>query len=142
MPDFGAAFDFALANIQPGDYFQFQVRAMDARHPVLFRDGGHSLLRPRLPALRTSAQLVTREAARKLLEFTAEFDRPVDTLLQMAWLTKVPITVVTPSCVAEVSRQLGGSVIASRKSFMTRLRNEFHRPLYRAQVAMIARCRC
>jgi GR25 family glycosyltransferase involved in LPS biosynthesis len=138
-PEFHAAFAFALRTIRPGDYLKFQLRELRGAREVLFTDGTFSILAPRTPPLSTVAQLVTRDAAARLLEATTVFDRPVDVYLQMTWLTKTPLTVISPSCISDASPQLGGSTLASGKSFRQRLQHEFHRPLYRAQIAMLSR---
>lgn len=46
------------------------------------------------------AQLVSRDAAIRLLEATSVFDRPVDTTVQMSWFTRVsPLSVLLAACV-------------------------------------------
>jgi hypothetical protein len=61
-------------------------------------------------------------------------------LVQMRWLTGVRVGVVLPSCVAEVSRGIGGSTItAPRKPLLGRLQREVLRPYYRARIAMLSR---
>ncbi len=99
------------------------------------RRGGLALLRPDAPPLRAIAQIVSRAAAERLLERTLPFDRPVDTLLQMTWVTGQPLLVASPSPVRDVSRETGGSTV-QRKSMglAERLRHEAMRPIYRAQV--------
>jgi glycosyl transferase, family 25 len=97
--------------------------------------GGLSLMRPDAPPLRAIAQIVSLAAAKRLLERTLPFDRPVDTMLQMTWLTDQPLLVASPSPVRDVSRETGGSTV-QRKSmgFLDRLHHEAMRPIYRAQV--------
>jgi len=51
--------------------------------------------------LRCSAQLVSYSTAKKLLEITKKFDRPVDGLLQLNWNTKINITTISPSGVLD-----------------------------------------
>ena len=94
-----------------------------------------ALLRPDAPPLRAIAQIVSRAAAERLLDRTLPFDRPVDTLLQMTWVTGQPMLVASPSPVRDVSRETGGSTV-QRKSMglAERLRHEAMRPIYRAQV--------
>jgi glycosyl transferase, family 25 len=97
--------------------------------------GGHALLRPGAPPLRAIAQIVSRAAAARLLERTLPFDRPIDTTLQMTWVTGQPLLVASPSPIRDVSRETGGSTV-QRKSmgFLDRLHHEAMRPIYRAQV--------
>ena len=102
---------------------------------VVARRGGLSLLRPDAPPLRAIAQIVSAQAAKRLLERTQPFDRPVDTTLQMTWATGQPLLVASPSPVRDVSRETGGSTV-QRKSvtLAERLRHEALRPIYRARV--------
>ncbi len=97
--------------------------------------GGFALLRPDAPPLRAIAQIVSLAAAKRLLERTAPFDRPIDTLMQMTWVTGQPVLVASPSPIRDVSRETGGSTV-QRKSmgFLDRLHHEAMRPIYRAQV--------
>jgi glycosyl transferase, family 25 len=97
--------------------------------------GGLTLLRPDAPPLRAIAQIVSLAAAKRLLERTLPFDRPIDTLMQMTWVTGQPLLVASPSPVRDVSRETGGSTV-QRKSmgFLDRLHHEAMRPIYRAQL--------
>lgn len=138
-PLFDSALQFAVDHLGPCDYVQFQVREIGARHRALFRDGELTIVQPKVTPLRTSAQLVTRGAAERLLAVSQPFDRPVDTFLQMTWLTRVAMKVVLPRSVIEVSQQLGGSMIGGKKKpLMTRLRREILRPVYRSQIALLS----
>jgi glycosyl transferase family 25 len=99
------------------------------------RRGALALLRPDAPPLRAIGQIVSRAAAERLLDRTLPFDRPVDTFLQMTWVTGQPLLVASPSPVSDVSLETGGTTV-QRKSlgFAERLRHEALRPIYRAQV--------
>ncbi len=96
---------------------------------------GFALIRPLSPPLRAIAQAVSREAAERLLAVTAPFDRPVDTFLQMNWITGVTLLAVTPTPVRDVSLKTGGTTVQRKRlGVLERLRHETLRPLYRAQV--------
>ncbi|WP_374546980.1 glycosyltransferase family 25 protein [Rhodoblastus sp.] len=98
---------------------------------------GVALIRPDNPPLRAIAQFVSGEAAQRLLAVTEPFDRPVDTFLQMSWVTGVELLAFKPSGVGDVSAALGGSTIqARRKPLGHRLAREIGRPFYRAQVRL------
>src|SRR5208337_822058 len=92
---------------------------------------GLALIRPKNPPLRAIAQFVSREAALKLLAATEKFDRPIDTFLQMSWVTGVELLALKPSGIREMSAALGGSTI-QRKSMGLgeKLRHEIARPIY------------
>ncbi|WP_298428396.1 glycosyltransferase family 25 protein [Rhodoblastus sp.] len=107
------------------------------RGQVLTRAEGVALIRPDSPPLRAIAQFVSAPAARRLLEVTESFDRPVDTFLQMSWVTGVELLAFQPSGVRDASGSLGGSTIqAKRKPLAQKLARETLRPVYRAQVRL------
>ena len=60
--------------------------------------------------LRCSAQLVSYSTAKKLLEITKKFDRPVDGLLQLHWNTKINITTICPSGVKIIHKLLVAAI--------------------------------
>ncbi|MBC7965224.1 MAG: glycosyl transferase, partial [Fuerstia sp.] len=127
-------------NMVAGDYIQFQVRDIDSSWPVVVRDEKHSLIQPRPSPLRTTAQIVTWAAAKRLLELTTCIDRPVDAFLQLTWVTGVPIKVVLPRVVTEISQQIGGSTLGGKgRPWHERLRREILRPIYRAQIRFRSR---
>ena len=138
--DLRDAIDFVVKNMVAGDYIQFQVRDMDSRYPVVAGDEKHSLIQPRPAPLRTTAQIVTVAAARQLLELTACIDRPVDAFLQLSWVTGVPMKVVQPCVVREISQQIGGSTLGGNgRPWHERLKREVLRPIYRARIRFLAR---
>jgi glycosyl transferase family 25 len=133
--DLRQSMDFIQAHVQPNDYIQFQVRELDGDFPALIQVGQHSIVQPRPVILRTTAQLVTRGAASRLLEVTRCIDRPVDTFLQLTWVTDVAVKVLLPRVVQEISQNLGGSTLGGRrKPWMEKLTREIVRPIYRAQI--------
>lgn len=107
------------------------------RGEILAQGEGVALLRPDNPPLRAIAQFVSAQAARRLLEVTEGFDRPVDTFLQMSWVTGVELLAFKPSGVRDASGGIGGSTIQARKKPLSqKLARETLRPLYRAQVRL------
>ena len=94
-----------------------------------------ALHHPSAPPLRALAQFVSNAAARRLLAVTERFDRPIDTFLQMSWVTGVELLTFRPSGVFDESGALGGSTIQRpSKSLWEKLWREVSRPIYRAQV--------
>jgi len=138
---FSEAFAFASEHAIDGDYVQFQVRPLTGAVRTIAIDGDFRVVCPKVTPLRTSAQLVTKAAAARLLRLTSQIDRPVDAFLQMHWLTGVRVTAVAPSYVHEISQQLGGSTIGAgrRDNLLRKLRHEFMRPIYRYQIASLSR---
>ena len=136
---FARTFAFAKAARSRWDY----VLAPAMNREMLNREiaGGRlaservTLNHPSTPPLRALAQFVSADAARRLLAVTEKFDRPIDTFLQMSWVTGVELLTFTPSGVLDASTALGGSTIQRRnKSAQEKLWREVSRPFYRAQV--------
>jgi GR25 family glycosyltransferase involved in LPS biosynthesis len=131
---FAALIEFVTAERAAWDYVLLPATPTRSGTAVASR-GGLTLLRPDAPPLRAIAQVVSRAAAARLLERTLPFDRPVDTLMQMTWVTGQPLMVASPSPVRDVSLKTGGSTVQRKSmSLAERLRHEAMRPIYRAQV--------
>jgi glycosyl transferase family 25 len=131
---FAALVDFVTLERPAWDYVLLPAQPIRSGTPVASR-GGLTLLRPDAPPLRAIAQIVSRDAAKRLLERTLPFDRPIDTLMQMPWVTGKPVLVASPSPIRDVSRETGGSTVQRKSmSLAERLRHETMRPIYRAQV--------
>jgi GR25 family glycosyltransferase involved in LPS biosynthesis len=133
-PAFAALVEFVTLERSVWDYVLLPATPIRSGTPVARREG-FTLLRPDAPPLRAIAQIVSVDAARRLLDRTLPFDRPVDTMLQMTWLTGQPLMVAAPSPVRDVSLRTGGSTVQRKSmSLVERLRHEAMRPIYRAQV--------
>ncbi|MFQ3328187.1 MAG: glycosyl transferase family 25, partial [Porticoccaceae bacterium] len=72
-----------------GGYVRFPKNLNELPFRSIACMGNTSLFYPAEIALGMQLQLVSREAAKQLLKATQCFDRPVDTFLQMRWLTDV-----------------------------------------------------
>ncbi|MDC9825681.1 glycosyltransferase family 25 protein [Devosia sp. ZB163] len=126
-----------LASVASPDSYVRLLKKQTRAEPgdVIAQQGSWTLSKPRRVGLRAAAQLVGREAAQRLLEWTEVFDRPVDTALQMAWLHKVPMLVAGPS----LFETMGASTVSRRRlSVAQRLHREIARPLYRLKVAALS----
>jgi glycosyl transferase, family 25 len=133
-PAFAALVEFVTLERPAWDYVLLPAQPIRNGTPVASR-GGLTLMRPDAPPLRAIAQIVSFAAAKRLLDRTLPFDRPVDTMLQMTWLTGQPLLVASPSPIRDVSRETGGSTVQSKSmSLVERFRHEAMRPIYRAQV--------
>ncbi len=131
---FAALVEFVTLERSAWDYVLLPAAPTRGGAPVA-RRGGLTLIRPDAPPLRAIAQIVSVDAAKRLLDRTLPFDRPVDTTLQMTWMTGQPVLVASPSPVRDVSLKTGGSTVQRKSmSLAERLRHEAMRPLYRAQV--------
>jgi glycosyl transferase, family 25 len=131
---FAALIEFVIAERAAWGYVLLPAKPI-RKGAAVARRGNLALLRPDAPPLRAIGQIVSRAAAKRLLDRTLPFDRPVDTFLQMTWVTGQPVLVAFPSPVFDVSREAGGTTV-QRKSMglAERLRHEAMRPIYRAQV--------
>ncbi len=131
---FAALVEFVVAERSAWDYVLLPAEPIRNGTPIA-RRGDFMLLRPDAPPLRAIAQIVSLGAAKRLLDRTLPFDRPIDTLMQMAWVTGQPVLVASPSPVRDVSRETGGSTVQRKSmSLGERIRHEAMRPIYRAQV--------
>jgi glycosyl transferase, family 25 len=131
---FAALMEFVAAERSAWDYVLMPAAPIRGGMAVARRDP-LALLRPDAPPLRAIGQIVSRAAAERLLDRTLPFDRPVDTFLQMTWVTDQPLLVASPSPVRDVSRETGGTTVQRRSiGLAERLHHEVMRPIYRAQV--------
>ncbi|HEX9170978.1 MAG TPA: glycosyl transferase, partial [Roseiarcus sp.] len=129
-----ALIEFVSAERSPWDYVLMPATPVGEGTTVA-RRGALALLRPEAPPLRAIGQIVSRAAAERLLDCTLPFDRPVDTTLQMTWVTGQPLLVASPSPVHDVSREIGGTTVQRRSMGLAeRIHHEAMRPIYRARV--------
>jgi GR25 family glycosyltransferase involved in LPS biosynthesis len=134
----GRAVEFSAANCPPDAYLQFPVRQLPTNSKCIVAGDGIRIVCPRVTPLRTSGQWVTRGAAETLLAVTQAIDRPVDTMLQMHWITNVRLLAIEPSGISDMTADLGGSMIGAgkaRRSMIQTVSREVNRAWYRWQVA-------
>ncbi len=115
-------------------YIQFQVRGVPENLETLAKDGNVNLLQPVPTLLRCSAQLINRAAAIHLLKVTEKFDRPVDGVLQMHWVTGIRPVCVEPSGVSDRTQETGGSTLSIKTPALTKLSREWKRLVYRRKI--------
>lgn len=137
---FRAALELARTHVSRHGIIQFQVREITDQAPVIASADAVRLTRPVLVPLRASCTLYSRQAAQQLLDRTTRFDRPVDTFMQMHWLTGLRPLIAVPSGVGDNSREIGGTTIQAKNlPWLKRLRREVLRPLYRARIRALSR---
>jgi len=130
--------DLALKHCPPGAYIQLPVRPLPVDAESIANSDHCRIVCPRVTPLRTSGQWVTRGAAEKLLAVTRTIDRPIDTTLQMHWITGIRLLAIEPSGISDMTTDLGGSTIGAakkRRSTLSTLSREVNRAWYRWQVA-------
>jgi len=138
---FQQAFELVAKASAPGTYTRFPWRFGETG-PVVAQ--GTSDCRVTLadrPGLGMLGQIVTRAAAEKLLAVTEFFDRPVDTTLQLTWITGVKLQSVWPNGLNEISDKLSGSTIGDKKGLLEKVHREISRPIYRTKVELHRRLR-
>ena len=132
--EFMSAVKLAMKEIKMGDLIRFPVKPREKPRNSSVKRDNISIFEPTLVGLGTQAQIVTYDAARRLLERTERFDRPIDVYLQLRWKHGVRILTLWPNGVREHSSSLGGSLIGKEKNNTDKLRRELLRPLYRAMI--------
>ena len=137
--EFMSAVKLAMKEIKMGDLIRFPVKPREKPRNISVRRDNISIFEPTLVGLGTQAQIVTYDAARRLLESTKQFDRPIDVYLQLRWKHGVRILTLWPNGVREHSSSLGGSLIGKERNNGNKLRRELLRPLYRAKINLYAR---
>lgn len=120
----------------PDMYIRLPVKAREKPGVVIANDAEMRFILPKNIALQCVAQVVGRNAARRLLAATDEIDRPVDTFLQMHWASGQPVHAILPTGNREVAQDIGGSTIQSKTPPGSKLSREWNRAVYRAKVAM------
>jgi GR25 family glycosyltransferase involved in LPS biosynthesis len=139
---FDGLLDFVTAERARWEYVLLPAAGLERPGEIVARRESFALLRPHAPPLRAIGQIVSRAAAERLLAVTASFDRPVDTFLQMTWVTGLTLLAATPTPVRDVSRETGGTTVQRKgMGLIRRLHHEAMRPIYRAQVLALYRRR-
>ena len=137
--EFMSAVKLAMKEIKMGDLIRLPVKPREKPRNSSVKRDNISIFEPTLVGLGTQAQIVTYDAARRLLESTKRFDRPIDVYLQLRWKHGVRILTLWPNGVREHSSSLGGSLIGKEKNYGNKLRRELLRPIYRAKISLYAR---
>lgn len=134
---FAKTLKLALSAMRPADYIRFPYRShTDTGREVAAADG-IAVVEPAVVGLGMQMQLVGRDAAAALLETTKAFDRPVDTTIQMRWLTPARILAVKPPVIREISAAVGGTVVQKKsKPLGETLSRDIKRALYRLRVRL------
>ncbi|MEM9581712.1 MAG: glycosyltransferase family 25 protein [Pseudomonadota bacterium] len=135
---FKPALLFACTQMNDWGYIQFQVRAVKGSGTMIAENDGCRLVRPDLIPLRTSAQLVSRRTAARLLEKTEQIDRPVDTFLQMRWETGVEVACAIPSGVSDRTAEAGGSTLSKKRGLIDEVKVSVPRLRYRSAIKRLS----
>ena len=113
------------------DFIRLPYKNREKPKKIHIHHNEATLFSPKVIGLGMQCQYVGLDAAKKLLINTSSFDRPIDTTIQMFWITKVRPKVILPSGVREISKQVGGTSIHNYEQFYRKVFREVARPLYR-----------
>lgn len=120
----------------PDMYIRLPVKQRESPVATLATDGPLQFILPRVIGLQCICQVVGRDAAARLLAATETIDRPVDTLLQMHWVTYQPLHAILGTGNAEIAHEIGGSTIQTKTRASGKLARELKRAWYRTQVQL------
>ncbi|WP_254437806.1 glycosyltransferase family 25 protein [Ruegeria arenilitoris] len=129
-----AALDLLRPIATPDHYIRIPVKQRETAAQTLAERDGLRLILPKVIGLQCVCQVVGRKAAERLLAATDRIDRPVDTFLQMHWITGQPVHALLGSGNQEVAGEIGGSTIQTKPPLTDKLTREFKRAGYRAQL--------
>ncbi len=129
------ALDLIANHASVESFFRLPAKRRETPAATIDRGPHAELFLPRVIGLQTVCQVVGKAAARRLLGASERLDRPVDTFLQMHWITQQQIHTILPNGVSEITDQVGGSTIQKKNRSGSKLAREFKRALYRAKVS-------
>jgi glycosyl transferase family 25 len=136
FPDFARSMSMIAAHMTPEMFIRLPFKIREKNGTVIAVDGDTRLLLPRKIGLQTGCQVVGREAAKRLLAKSEQIDRPIDTWLQMHWVTGQPVHTLLPNGLTEIAGQIGGSTIQQKTRTSGKLMRELKRAWYRTQVKL------
>jgi len=128
--------DLIKAHANADSYIRIPAKHREKPIAAIDRRGDTKLFRPREIGLQMVAQVVGRDAAKRLLHASDILDRPVDTFMQMHWVTGQQALTILPGGVRELTNELGGSTIQKKTPAGGKLLREIRRASYRVQVAL------
>ena len=140
--EFDDAFSLACEHIHDLGVVQFQFRKFRGEARTAVVPAGVSGLRIHehvVVPLGAVAQLVSKEAAERLMEVTGRFDRPVDTFLQLRKITGQRVYSMYSSGVVHTSNSVGGTTIHTGGKQAGFLEREVKRFMYRSRVRRLSR---
>lgn len=113
-PELDRALQLIHQNMTPDMYLRLPPKMRELPADVVARDGDMALILPKRIGLQCCCQVVGRDAAQRLLDGSTQIDRPVDTWLQMHWVTGQKLHALLPNGLSEIANQIGGSTIQQK----------------------------
>ena len=136
LPEMARALTMIEAYMTPDMYLRLPPKMREQPAQIVAKDGDMRLILPKRIGLQCCCQVVGRVAAQQLLARSDQIDRPIDTWLQMHWITGQPVHALLPNGNAEIAGQIGGSTIQQKTRTSGKLMREFNRALYRTRVKL------
>lgn len=130
------AMDLVETHSTPETFIRLPAKRREVAKSIVAESDRAKMFLPKVIGLQTVCQVVGRSAAKNLLDATEVLDRPVDTFLQMHWVTGQPVHTILPNGVSEITEDLGGSTIQKKNTGDSKLQREFKRAVYRARVSL------
>ncbi len=135
-PDMKQARGLIAQHMTPDMYLRLPPKLREVPSQIIAEDGTMRLILPKWIGLQCCCQVVGRRAAERLLAGSDGIDRPIDTWLQMHWVTGQPIHTLLPNGLSEIAGQIGGSTIQQKTRTSGKLMRELQRAWYRLQVKL------
>lgn len=124
---------FAIANKDSLIRFPIKNRERSAQD-IVVKNIAH-IFRPKEIGLTAALYVLGKTAAKKLVDGSELIDRPVDTWLQMRWVTGVDSLSVWPSHISSAANLYGGSTIqVKQRHLLNKLKRSFSRNRYRVYI--------
>lgn len=128
---FAAALELVHSHADEDSFIRLPAKTRERPTAAIARQKGAALFLPRTIGLQSVCQVVGRNAARRLLAISDVIDRPVDTTLQMHWVTGQKVLTILPNGISELP---GPSTIQRKTRTSDLLVREMRRANYRAQI--------
>ncbi|MFT6675011.1 MAG: GR25 family glycosyltransferase involved in LPS biosynthesis [Sulfitobacter sp.] len=128
---FATALELVYRHADEDSFIRLPAKARERARNTIARQGGAALFVPKTIGLQTVCQVVGRSAARRLLAMSNTIDRPVDTTLQMHWVTGQRVMAILPNGISELN---GESTIQKKTRTGDVLMREIGRANYRAKI--------
>ncbi len=94
---FSAAMELVARYADEDSFIRLPSKPREKPLGAIARQGKASLFLPRVIGLQAICQVVGRNAARRLLSVSETIDRPIDTTVQMHWITEQRVHTIQPN---------------------------------------------
>lgn len=134
-PDFEAVLREALALSNKETLIRFPIKNRERPAKDLLQNNLVRIFRPKEIGLTAALYVLGKSAAQRLVDRSEFIDRPVDTWLQMRWVTGVDSLTVWPSHISSAANLHGGSTIqVKQKKLLNKIKRSISRSCYRAHI--------